>query len=182
MDTKTICLAVLARGDATGYEIKKAFEDGPFCHIQDIGFGSIYPALNKLLDERLVTVTERADGGRPARKVYRIAPAGRMALIDGLATTATPADKVRSDFLFKMLYAHLMSAKEVDAIIDERLRHLRESIARMEQCAAHVAQGPSEAFVNGFGLAIYRTMAAYVEENRVALVGASLMTDKAVAE
>ncbi len=181
MDTKTICLAVLARGDATGYEIKKTFEDGPFYHIQDVGFGSIYPALNKLLDERLVSVTERADNGRPARKVYRIAPAGRMALIDALAAE-TAADKVRSDFLFKTLYAHLLSAKEVEGIIDHRLSHLRSCIARMEACAAVGAPDPGEAFVTGFGLAIYRTMEAYIDENRVALVGASLMAKKAVAE
>ncbi|MCZ6511637.1 MAG: PadR family transcriptional regulator, partial [Alphaproteobacteria bacterium] len=49
MDTKTLCLGVLTHGDASGYEIKKALEDGPFGHIQEIGFGSIYPALAKLL-------------------------------------------------------------------------------------------------------------------------------------
>ena len=30
MDVKTFCLAVLSRGDATGYEIKKACEEGRF--------------------------------------------------------------------------------------------------------------------------------------------------------
>ena len=30
MDVKTLCLGILNRGDATGYEIKKACEDGPF--------------------------------------------------------------------------------------------------------------------------------------------------------
>src|SRR5690606_26574731 len=32
MDVKTLCLAVLFREEATGYEIKKAFEEGPFAH------------------------------------------------------------------------------------------------------------------------------------------------------
>src|SRR3546814_8991519 len=32
MDAKTLCLGVLSRGAASGYEIKKAFEEGPFSH------------------------------------------------------------------------------------------------------------------------------------------------------
>ena len=46
MDTRSICLGVLSMGEATGYEIKKLFEDGPFSHFYDAGYGSIYPALN----------------------------------------------------------------------------------------------------------------------------------------
>ena len=40
----------------------------------------------------------------------------------------------------------------------------------------------SEAFINGYALAIYRAMADYIEENRYHLVGASLMPERAVAE
>jgi hypothetical protein len=41
---KTLCLAVLSMGDASGYEIKKLLE-GPFRHIHEASFGAIYPAL-----------------------------------------------------------------------------------------------------------------------------------------
>ena len=78
MDTKTLCLGVLTRGDASGYEIKKAFEDGPFGHIQEIGFGSIYPALAKLLQDDLVTVTQYAQAGRPARLLQVAIPPVRL--------------------------------------------------------------------------------------------------------
>ena len=46
MDVRTICLGILTRGDATGYEIKKLVEDGGYQHFVEASFGSIYPALN----------------------------------------------------------------------------------------------------------------------------------------
>ncbi len=62
MDVKTLCLAVLFQGEATGYEIKKAFEEGPFAHFQRASFGSIYPALSKLLVEELAEAEARQGG------------------------------------------------------------------------------------------------------------------------
>jgi DNA-binding PadR family transcriptional regulator len=55
MDVTTVCLGVLTLGDATGYEIRYMFEDGPFRYFTDAGFGSIYRALNRLRREGLVT-------------------------------------------------------------------------------------------------------------------------------
>jgi DNA-binding PadR family transcriptional regulator len=84
MDAKTLCLGVLAKGDASGYEIKKAFEEGPFAHIHPTSFGSIYPALAKLTDEGLVSCTELAQDKRPDKKVYAMTESGRRALVTEL--------------------------------------------------------------------------------------------------
>ena len=56
------------------------------------------------------------------------------------------------------------------------------SIADLEKCVADNFAPASEAFINGYALAIYRAMADYIEENRYHLVGASLMPERAVAE
>ncbi len=77
MDVRTICLGILTRGDATGYEIKKLFEDDGYQHFVEASFGSIYPALNRLTEEGLVSVRAEAQEKRPDRKVYSITPAGR---------------------------------------------------------------------------------------------------------
>lgn len=181
MDTKSLCLAVLSYGDCSGYEIKKTFEEGTFSHIQEIGFSSIYPALAKLLDDGFVSVTAHAQEGRPDKKVYSLTPRGRLALLDALDEPPGP-DKVRSDFTFRMLFAHLLSARAIEAMIDERLDDLRTRIAQIEQCMATDEQDPGQAFVSGYGLAIYRAMAAYLDEHRFELVGASLLGTAAVAE
>ncbi|MEK9661565.1 MAG: PadR family transcriptional regulator [Alphaproteobacteria bacterium] len=181
MDTKSLCLAVLSYGDRSGYEIKKTFEDGPFSHIQEIGFSSIYPALAKLLEERLVSVTAHAQEGRPDKKVYSLTTAGRMALLDALDAPTGP-DRVRSDFTFRMLFAHLLSPRALEHMMDERLVDLHEKIDHIETRLAAGGQQPSEAFVSGYGLAIYRAMATYLEEHRTELIGASLLGTAAVAE
>ena len=80
MDVKTLCLAVLSRRDATGYEIRKQFAKGPFAHFQKASLGAIYPALTRAAEEGLVTVTEEAQDGRPDKKVYSLTEAGKAAL------------------------------------------------------------------------------------------------------
>ena len=93
MDAKTVCLAVLSQGEASGYEIRKSVEEGPFGHIQDIGFSSIYPALSRLREDGMVSVTELAQEGRPDKKIYRLTSDGHLTLLNALQDP-TDADRV----------------------------------------------------------------------------------------
>lgn len=182
MDAKTLCLAVLSQGAASGYEIRKSVEDGPFGHVQDIGFSSIYPALSRLRDDGLVTVTEHAQEGRPDKKVYEITSEGRFALFDALREP-TEADRTRSDFLFRMLFADILPPAEIDEMIDQRLAEIRDTLERIAARERQGATGPGEDFVNGFAAAVQRAMAEYIEDNRHQLVASALMTpQRAVAE
>lgn len=181
MDTKTLCLAVLSRSDASGYEIKKAFEDGPFAHITEVGFGSIYPALAALLGDGLVSVAKFEQEGRPDKKVYSLTSSGRMALLDALNEPTEP-DKVRCDFLFRMMFSSLLTPSILEEMMDSRIDQLNATIARIEQGLEEEPGDAGDAFVRGFGLAMYKTMATYIEEHKYALLGASLLPDRAVAE
>jgi len=176
MDTKTLCLGVLAHGDASGYEIKKAFEDEALGHIQDAGFSSIYPALSRLLKAGHVTVTAETQAGKPDKKVYSLTPAGRLAFLDALATPSK-FDQLRSDFLFKMLFAELMPARQLEAALDAHVAEIRGRLERMagDDCG-HVGVGPQ--FVHGFGLAMYRAADAYIEEHKYELLRAALMSEQ----
>ena len=53
MDVQTLCLGSLTLGEASGYEIKKLFEEGPFAYFYHASYGSIYPALGNLLKKEL---------------------------------------------------------------------------------------------------------------------------------
>ena len=181
MDSKTLCLAVLTKGDASGYEIKKTLESAPFSHFQETSFGSIYPALTRLTEQGLVRFHEMAQDKRPDKKVYSITAKGREAFFDALVTPPSD-DKVRSDFLFHMMFAHLLAPGALEYKIDERMEILNASIARLEKCADEGFEYASEAFINGYALTIYRAMADYIEDNRHQLVGASLLPARAVAE
>ena len=90
MSVRSLCLAILSFGDATGYEIRKESTDGRFSYFDDASFGSIYPALARLESEGLVTVREEPQAGKPARKVYSITEAGHAELIDYLCEPQAP--------------------------------------------------------------------------------------------
>jgi len=174
MDVRTLCLAALSRGEATGYEIKKMFEQGPFAHLQRASFGSIYPALSRLLDDGLVEAEEREQSGRPDKKVYRLTPDGDAAFREAL-TVAPEPDSMRSDLLFMLFFAAAMPTERVRQLVDERIEFLRDKVAMLErkltlgegECDCPIPGGPpGPEFVLGYGLAMYRTAADYLEQNR----------------
>ena len=164
MDAKSLCLGVLARGDASGYEIKKSFEEGPFAHIQAASFGSIYPALSKLSAEGLLVSRAEAQDKRPDKKVYSITPAGRDALAARLMKPPA-ADRVSSDFLFILFFAHVVPPPLLAEFIDRRIDWYEACIERMRDCGEQT-RPPGERFVHGFGLAWYAMAAQYLREHR----------------
>ena len=164
MDVKTMCLGVLSLGDATGYEIRKQFEDGPFAFFHAAGYGSIYPALGKLDADGLVSCTEMAQDGRPDKKVYSITEAGSDAFRKALHKVPVE-DKIRSESLFMLFFADLLDARAKENVFDSYLEKYRTYIACMEEHGVCEAPG-GRCFVHGFGLAIYRAIVGYMEANR----------------
>ncbi len=180
MDIKTLCLGVLSRGDATGYEIKKAFEEGPFGHIHVASFGAIYPALAALSEAGMVQGTEMAQEKRPDKKVFSITERGRSAFFEALI--APPGeDKVRSDFLFILFFAHLLPASRLAALIDRRIAWYRECLQRMEACSYENGRA-GEVFVHGLGLAVYQAAADYLSAHRDRLHDEVSASGRMVAE
>lgn len=174
MDIKTLCLAVLFNGEASGYEIKKAFEEGPFAYFQRASFGSIYPALSKLLSEGLAEAQAHEQDGRPDKKVYRLTAAGRAAFHRAIGQDPEP-DQFRSDMLFLLYFAREMPRDRVASLIDGYIAAYRAQADRVEGCRAERAASgatidPGRWLVSGFGVAIYRAAATYLEQNRTALL------------
>lgn len=173
MDVKTLCLGVLSCGDASGYEIKKQFEDGPFAYIYDAAFGSIYPALGKLKDEGLVSFKEMAQDGRPDKKVYSINEQGLAALKKALHKPPQ-RDKMRSDSMFMLFLAHQMDSRARQDVYESYLATYKSYVAEMRgdeagECSELGEQFenlPGHDFVHGFGLAVYQAAVDYLENNR----------------
>jgi DNA-binding PadR family transcriptional regulator len=164
MDVRTICLGILTRGDATGYEIRKLFEEGGYQHFVEASFGSIYPALSRLTEDGLVSVREEAQEKRPDRKVYSITAMGRTAFI-GALMKPLPEDKHRSPFAFAMLFAHLLPAERVHSMTDE---YIRQCQSHLDHIAEHDAPdaAPGERFVMGLGRTIFTAMLDYLGTHR----------------
>lgn len=165
MDTRTLCLGVLNRGDASGYEIKKSFEEGPLAHIHEASFGSIYPALTRLAEDGLVEFEAQPQDKRPDKKLYSITASGRAELEHTLERDPAP-DHVRSDFLFILFFAHLLPVATLRRLIDGRIALYKDILARMNACE-ELDQCPlGERFVHEFGLVVYRRAHDFLIDNR----------------
>jgi DNA-binding PadR family transcriptional regulator len=164
MDVRTICLGLLTRGNATGYEIKKQFEEDGYRQFAEASFGSIYPALNHLAMEGLVSVREEQQTRRPDRKVYSITPAGRAHFVDALMKPLQE-DRHRSPFAFAMLFSHLLPEERVRALLDAYLGENETALAAMNDRAVG-AQSAGEMFVSGLGRTVYTAMVDYLRAHR----------------
>jgi PadR family transcriptional regulator AphA len=177
MDVRTICLGILTRGDATGYEIKKLFEDDGYQHFVEASFGSIYPALGRLTEEGLVLVREEAQEKRPDRKVYSITPRGRAAFL-GALMKPLPEDKHRSPFVFAMLFSHLLPQAHVTAMLDAYIAQVEGKFGQLNEQRSG-PQTAGERFVTGFGHAVYDAILTFLHAHRAEIENGAV---KAAAE
>lgn len=179
MDIRTLCLGILTMDDATGYEIKKKFEQ-ELSHFYDASFGSIYPALTRMTEEGLVRCTEQAQEGRPDKKVYAITSSGRMYFLDALSK-APRKDRIRSEFLAMLMFSDLLSPSRVAHLVDTRLKELDETITAYADCD-DAEMTNSEKFLSGFGMTVYRAERDYLAENRHLLEADALLAAKSAAD
>ncbi|KAA5606787.1 PadR family transcriptional regulator [Roseospira marina] len=166
LDSKILCLGALDAGFNTGYDIRKAFEEGPFQLYQSLSYGSIYPALNALLAEGLATCTEQAQDGRPDKKVYAITDAGRVALRQALVRRFA-FDRLRSDFMFAIAFAHLMSPDQVSTLLDEYAQGYRDLAHTLAKETG--TPPPGRQFLLDMGREGCLSWARCIEEHRSAL-------------
>jgi DNA-binding PadR family transcriptional regulator len=173
MDARTLCLGALELGDASGYEIKKLYEEGDLSHFYAVGFGSIYPALTRLVEDGLAEVSEQPQDKRPDKKIYRITPKGRRELIRSLAVQPGP-DKIRSELCFLLLFANLLPAARIDQLIADRIAWYREQLAEIDRCEAETPDASASArFIGGLGRAIYEAAAGFMAAHKSDIVAAA---------
>lgn len=164
MDTKILCLGVLSRGEASGYEIKKHFEEA-FSHYFVAGYGSIYPALAELNKQGMITCTDVIQERRPSKKVYRLTPQGRDYLQKELFE-AYPRHKVRSEFLVLLTFAHLLPLERLAEVVQLRKKDIRETLEHIENCLHECpSMTAGERHTIGFAKAVLGAGLHYLEAN-----------------
>ncbi len=136
MNVRTICLAILYEGESTGYEIRKLSVEGEYSYFVDASFGAIYPALQKLEADRLVTSRVEQQDGKPAKKIYVITELGRREFINSLFEQLGE-DVYRSEFMMFARFAHELPRSLVQQRLNERLASLDSAIAEMDRLASN---------------------------------------------
>ncbi|MCV0425314.1 MAG: PadR family transcriptional regulator [Roseibium sp.] len=170
MSVRSLCLAILSFGDATGYEIRKESTDGRFSYFEDASFGSIYPALARLESEGLVTVREEPQAGKPARKVYSITEAGRTEFINSLCEPQAP-DTFKSPFLLIALNAAQLPPDVIRRALDRRKAQVMDELRLINECGEQQSGcHPGSSWTQDYGKACMDFTLAYLEEHGEALI------------
>ncbi len=172
MSVRSLCLAILSFGDATGYEIRKESTEGRFSYFEDASFGSIYPALARLESEGMVTVREEPQAGKPGRKVYSITEAGRTEFLTFLCEPQA-ADTFRSPFLLVALNAAQLPPDVIRSAIERRKAQVRQELnvlTDLESGTECDCPHPGSEWTHNYGIACMSFTLAYLEEHGEALV------------
>lgn len=169
MNVRSLCLGILWFDDATGYEINKLAAEGRFSHFIEASYGSIYPALNRLTKEGLVTWREETQPGKPARKVYSITEKGRAAHLQALYDGPRP-DVFKSEFLFLCLYSDFLDRGYMSRAADTQIAQIEEGLERLSEANAKCEHAES-CFAIGYGKALHEAALGYLKQNRHLIEG-----------
>ncbi len=168
MNVRTICLAILYDGEATGYEIRKLSVEGEYSYFIDASFGSIYPALAKLEVDGLVTSRVEVQEGKPAKKIYAITEVGRTEFINSMFEKLGE-DEFRSEFLLFLRFASQLPASLVEQRLNERLAQVctvLEDFDRMAKEHTH----PGDAWVIKYGRTCMQAAHDYIRAHKGELI------------
>jgi len=160
-------------GPATGYDIKKILEQ-EVSKIVDVTISNIYPALNELAGEGLVTFERVEQESRPNKKVYEITDAGREVCIDALMTQDAK-QSLRSDFMFMLSFAPYLPRARVAELLEQRLadtvatcRSLDELENAGSPLTGHLS--PGQQFCVGLGRALIEAERSFILTHREKLL------------
>ena len=168
MNVRTICLAILYEEDATGYEIRKLSVEGEYSYFIDASYGSIYPALQKLEADKLVTSRIELQDGKPAKKIYAITPAGRAAFLSSLFEPLGE-DEFRSEFLLFVRFASELPASLVEQRLNERLVQIEEQLKEFDKLSEK-HNHPGDTWVMSFGRSCLTAARDYIQAHRGELI------------
>jgi PadR family transcriptional regulator AphA len=134
-----VILGLLAHGPRSGYDIKAAV-DRSTRFFWAASYGQIYPELRRLEAEGLVE-GEDSPNGRRARRVYRLTPAGRAALVEWLAGPIETVE-LRDESLLRLFFADALPHEDALLLLEGRKRGHEEFLAVLREIDARPGIDP----------------------------------------
>ncbi|GAA0313430.1 PadR family transcriptional regulator [Kineococcus aurantiacus] len=154
-------LALLSRGPAHGYDLKREY-DAWFPDAKPLAFGQVYATLARLVRDELAEVVETRSEGGPERTVYTVTVAGRQRLRQWLAEPAPPAVAGTEDLVRKTIAALRTTDPEraaTSVVADQRTAHLRRMRALADPPGREANPGPGDAVPDEVGARLSRRYA-----------------------
>ena len=109
--TKYALLGILSNISGSGYDIKKVC-DSSIGHFWNENYGHIYPVLQKMEEEELITKEIKQTEGRPAKNIYSIKQKGKEEL-EAWLILPVEQQPVRSELLLKIFLSKDISVENI---------------------------------------------------------------------
>jgi PadR family transcriptional regulator AphA len=168
LNTKELLLSILMSGPATGYDIKKTMEHD-VSKLLDVSLSNLYPVLNELAAEELVTFQKVEQDNRPNKKVYELTEAGREAALKALMS-GDAKHRMRSEFIFILSYAPFLPRWRVKELLDQRLTETNEVLKDLERRQNKPTLQAGEKFCVGYAHSILEAQRDYLMKHSASLL------------
>lgn len=120
-------LGMLSFGrEMSGYDLQKATESS-VRFFWSPAKSQIYAELRRLQEAGYATEREVAQTDRPDKRLYAVTPAGRTAVERWLAESPVELETIRSTFLLKVFFAHLMAP----GVVEKQMAEYREQMGSL---------------------------------------------------
>jgi DNA-binding PadR family transcriptional regulator len=121
-----VVLGMLMEGVMSGYDLKKTI-DSSVGIFYKASFGSLYPALKRLSDKGMVSMTETGDTKN--KKLYSLLPAGREAFLEWLAGSL---QATRNEQLIRIFFFDYLKEEIRQQRMNEYFFNLEQQIRTLE--------------------------------------------------
>jgi DNA-binding PadR family transcriptional regulator len=114
-------LGLLIDGPRHGYDLARFFAPGSALGaIVRLSASQLYALLNRLEQDELIAGHREDAGSHPPRRVYRIEPAGRDAVLDWVSDPVTHPREMLIEFPVKLYLARRLGAHILTPLIDRQ--------------------------------------------------------------
>lgn len=171
----SVILGLLSHESLTGYEIKKRM-DTTLKFFWSASFGSIYPTLNSLVQDGLVTRLELTDKGRD-KIIYTITDKGRGYLKQWLVLPVTK-DELRYETLLKLFFGSEIGPEvtighivDFETKIEAELPYLEGAVRELKKLPKGEGAHSYYLLTAMFGVEVYKTYLEWCKEAKKVLEG-----------
>jgi len=130
MSIEYAILGLLSLNSLSGYDIKKMFEGSAALYWSGNN-NQIYKTLVKLHEQGLVSRETQAQDASPARKVYSITEKG-LGELRRWVFADPEIPQVRNSFLIQLAWADLLTASELDNLLERYENEIRAQLAMLK--------------------------------------------------
>lgn len=170
-----VILGLLSHEELTGYEIKKRI-DTTLKYFWSASYGSIYPALNDLVNRGLATKKEETKGRRQ-KVIYTITESGRDYLKKWL-TLPIEKDELRYETLLKLFFGNekgeeqaIIHIEAFEKKIEEELPYLLCAKTTLNKNLNDDSAHKYYLLTVEFGIKTYQTYLEWCKEAKKLLMG-----------